>query len=86
MGEQLVEAAVLLGVGMTVVFAFLILLIGGVNAIAWFVKKFPEPTKGANNNAPTYNKNTNTASSTVDPAIEAAITAAVHTHRRQQHA
>lgn len=84
MGEQLMEAAILLGVGMSVVFAFLILLIGGVNAIAWFVKKFPEPTSSANNNAPRYNKKANLAPATVEPAIASAISAAVHTHRRQQ--
>lgn len=84
MGEQLMEAAVLLGVGMSVVFAFLILLIGGVNAIAWFVKKFPGPTASANNNAPRYNKKASLAPTTVEPAIATAINAAVHTHRRQQ--
>ena len=84
MGEQLMEAAVLLGVGMTVVFAFLILLIGGVNAIAWFVRKFPEPSSSANDNAPNYNKKASLALATVDPAIATAIGAAVNTHRRQQ--
>lgn len=83
MGEQLVEAAVLLGVGMSVVFAFLILLIGGVNAIAWFAKTFPEPTAATFNGAPTYNKKTNTAPATVEPAIASAIGAAINTHRRE---
>ncbi len=36
MTEQLIEAGVLLGVGLSVVFAFLILLIGGLHAIAWY--------------------------------------------------
>jgi oxaloacetate decarboxylase gamma subunit len=43
MVDQLVEASVLLGVGMSVVFAFLTLLIGGIHAIAWFERTFPTP-------------------------------------------
>jgi len=35
--EQLFEAAVLLGVGMLVVFSFLSLLIGGIHVITWYV-------------------------------------------------
>lgn len=41
MAEQLFEAAVLLGVGMLVVFSFLSLLIGGIHVITWYVGKYP---------------------------------------------
>lgn len=81
MGEQLAEAGVLLGVGMSVVFAFLTLLIGGIHGIAWFSQLFPqEQDANSNFNKPKYNNNT--SSSTVDPAIVSAIKAAVNTHRR----
>ncbi|WP_412972773.1 OadG family protein [Glaciecola sp. MF2-115] len=85
MTEQLAEAGVLLGVGMSVVFAFLILLIGGIQAIAWYCRKFPsaEIVQASPRHRPTQNQsNTNNkATSSVSPQIAAAITAAVHTHR-----
>ena len=78
--EQLYEAAILLAVGMLVVFTFLSLLIVGIHAITAFVRAFPGPRESvavATNNAP----------SSVDqnqPSKEiiAAITAAVHKHRQ----
>ena len=91
MTEQLAEAGVLLGVGMSVVFAFLILLIGGIHAIAWYCRKFPSdeiitpsPRHRATLNQTNSNLNlnlSNNATSSVSPQIAAAITAAVHTHR-----
>ncbi|MFT4652772.1 MAG: oxaloacetate decarboxylase gamma subunit [Patiriisocius sp.] len=84
--DQLAEAAVLLGVGMTVVFVFLTLLIGGIYSIAWFAKKFPGPDEAAHKNRrPTYSQNNKnySTSTTVEPRIAEAIKAAVHSHRRK---
>ncbi len=84
MTGQLIEAAVLLAVGMSVVFAFLVLLIGGIHAIAWFCRKYPSeeatpntPKKRAASNQAAKNK----LPASVSPQVAAAITAAVHTHR-----
>lgn len=84
MTEQLMEAGVLLAVGMSVVFAFLTLLIGGIHSIAWFANLFPYPQKMGNDNSPKYsqNKNNITRAAVVNPTIVAAISAAVHQHRR----
>lgn len=84
MGEQLVEAGILLGVGMTVVFAFLTLLIGGIHGIAWFSRLYPQTQDTASRNiTPKYNQNNkNPKPTTVDSKVVAAISAAVHTHRR----
>jgi oxaloacetate decarboxylase gamma subunit len=87
MSDQLAEAGILMGVGMVVVFTFLTLLIGGVHAIAWFARVFPQPDAPAHrNNALKYsqNKNKNSTQTTVNPSIVKAITAAVNTHRREQ--
>jgi oxaloacetate decarboxylase gamma subunit len=83
MNDQLLEAGVLLAVGMSVVFAFLILLIGGIHAIAWFCRKFPsdEVTPYATQNRAVQNNN-NKSPTSVSPQVAAAITAAVHTHRQ----
>ncbi|MFB0911867.1 MAG: OadG family transporter subunit [Glaciecola sp.] len=82
MNDQLIEAGILLAVGMSVVFAFLILLIGGIQAIAWFCRKFPSddviPYAAQNRGVQTNNKKSPTS---VSPQVAAAITAAVHTHR-----
>jgi oxaloacetate decarboxylase gamma subunit len=82
MTNQLIEAGALLGVGMSVVFAFLILLIGGIHSIAWFCRKFPsdEVTPQAAQNRVIQNNNGKSPTS-VSPQVAAAITAAVHTHR-----
>jgi oxaloacetate decarboxylase gamma subunit len=70
---------------MSVVFAFLILLIGGIHAIAWYCRKFPsaEVSQPSPRHRSTQNQtNTNNkATSSVSPQIAAAIAAAVHTHR-----
>jgi oxaloacetate decarboxylase gamma subunit len=91
MTEQLIEAAVLLGVGMSVVFGFLTLLIGGIQAIAWFERKFPSPVpaiKTSNNN-----NNNSSTQTTVRPnqsntqnvsnEVVAAISAALNIHRNK---
>jgi oxaloacetate decarboxylase gamma subunit len=86
MNDQLMEAGLLLAVGMSVVSAFLILLIAGIHSIAWFCRKYPsaeiishaahtrsiqDRTIQDNNKSPT----------SVSPQVAAAIIAAVHTHR-----
>jgi len=81
MAEQLLEAGILLGVGMSVVFAFLTLLIGGIQSIAWLSNLLPPAQQSNSYNKPKYNKN-NSPSTTVDPKVVSAITAAVNTHRR----
>jgi oxaloacetate decarboxylase gamma subunit len=82
MSEQLAEAGMLMAVGMSVVFAFLTLLIGGIHGIAWFSNLFPQPEALEHKNSkPKYSKNTPTPT-TVDANVVKAITAAVNTHRR----
>lgn len=81
MVEQLTEAGILLGVGMSVVFTFLTLLIVGIHAIAWFCRTFPSPEQTPDIRPHQTQNNNKKASSTVSPEIAAAITAAVHTHR-----
>ncbi len=86
MAEQLLEAGILLGVGMTVVFVFLTLLIVGIHCVAWIAKQFPEPEKGnlSHSNAPpqTTTSASKTPNALPDPIVKA-ITAAIHTHRRE---
>ena len=84
MSGQLMGSAVLLAVGMSVVFAFLVLLIGGIHAIAWFCRQYPSeeaslhtPKKRAALSQAAKNK----LPVSVSPQVAAAITAAVHTHR-----
>ena len=78
----LLEAGMLLLVGMSVVFLFLTLLIGAVNLIAWACAKFPEdelPVLNRRNRAtPAANQ------SGVSAPVVAAITAAVDQYRRQR--
>ncbi|WP_371192754.1 OadG family protein [Glaciecola sp. SC05] len=81
MNELLIEAAVLLGVGMSVVFAFLSMLIGGIKLIAWYAAKYPSPTQ----TNIIHNKNNVLPTTTVKPDIVAAISAAVHIHQQKQH-
>lgn len=84
MSDQLAQAGMLMGIGMTVVFAFLTLLIAGIHGIAWFARTFPEPEPIGQKNAKTkYSKNTS-SSTTVEPNIVAAISAAVNAHRRKK--
>lgn len=83
MAEQLAEAGVLLAVGMSVVFAFLSLLIGGIKLIAWFCETFPSPDEQAQL-TPSNNNNFTHEQTTVSPQIKAAIQTAVNLHRQQQ--
>nr|WP_232283232.1 OadG family transporter subunit [Paraglaciecola sp. T6c] len=79
----LLEAGMLLLVGMSVVFLFLTLLIGAVNLIAWVCAKFPEEELSVLNQ--TRNRATPAANqSGVSAPVVAAITAAVDQYRRQR--
>lgn len=87
MTEQLIEAGILLSVGMSVVFAFLTLLIGGIQVIAWFARTFPDEVKESSKGSAKYHETapSNTSSQAAIPSdIAAAITAAIHTHRREK--
>lgn len=82
--QLLLEAANLMLVGMVVVFAFLTLLILGVNGLASFCRRFlgqePEAPKRASvKRTPTTTQN---QTQTVDGQLVAAISAAVHSHRQ----
>lgn len=87
MNDQLMEAGILLAVGMSVVFAFLVLLIAGIHSIAWFCRKYPSAeiiphaaqTRTIKDRA--IQDNNNKSPTSVSPQVAAAITAAVHTHR-----
>lgn len=77
----LTEAATLMLVGMVFVFTFLTLLIGGIEGIARFCRRFPgeqpapeEPAEIASQKPDEH-----------DPRILAAISAAIHTHRQRRH-
>ncbi len=82
--DLLLEAAILLSVGMTVVFIFLTLLIGAINVIAFISSKFPEPEVLS---TPAYrggNATNKTAANGVSPNVVAAIGAAIHQHRKSK--
>jgi oxaloacetate decarboxylase gamma subunit len=79
--DLLFEAATLLLVGMTVVFAFLAILIVCVNLLAKLCERFP----GQEPQAPTRasaGRSTTTKTDGLDANVVAAISAAVHTHRQ----
>lgn len=80
--QLLFEAANLMLVGMVVVFAFLALLILGVNGLASFCRKFPGQEPEAPKRASAKRNPTTTKDQTVDGQLVAAISAAVHTHRQ----
>jgi len=85
MADQLSEAGILLAVGMTVVFAFLSLLIGGIHSIAWFCRAFPS-AEVAQSGPPRLPNNNSKISptTTVSPQIKAAIQTAVNLHRHNK--
>ncbi len=87
MGEDAVstllsEAGTLMLVGMVFVFIFLTMLIGGIEVIARFCRRFPgqqpEPVSAEQvvQSAPKTGAD--------DPRLVAAITAAIHTHRQSR--
>ena len=76
--SALTEAAVLLGVGMAVVFVFLSVLILAVYGISWLCHKFPEEQGDTNAN---LNPSQSLASQSVRPDIAQAIKLAVTQYR-----
>lgn len=78
----LLEAGMLLLVGMSVVFLFLTLLIGAVNIIAWGSAKFPEEVPKSVNKARSSSSPATNQSGVSAPVV-AAISAAVEQYRRQ---
>mgnify|MGYP000454051074 CR=1 FL=1 len=82
MNEQLMEAAVLMAVGMTVVFAFLSLLIGGIYTITAIHSYLPTEKPSAVKSASKLVSRTNN-SIEISPQIETAIQTAINAHRQQ---
>lgn len=80
--NALAEAAILLSVGMVVVFLFLSMLIGAITFIAWLNKQFPDPSISTEASPINSISNAKQANQTVAPNIVAAISAAIHQHRR----
>lgn len=77
----LLESAMLLLVGMSVVFVFLSMLIVVVMGISKFAAKYPEPE--AVNKIP-ERKLKPQEHQGISPAVVSAITAAVHQHRKNR--
>ena len=80
----LLDSAILLVVGMSVVFVFLTILIFAIHAIEWFANKLPSEESVTNKSVTPSFQSAPTAApagSNVDPKVVAAITAAVHQHR-----
>ena len=75
--NQLIEAAVLMGVGMTSVFLFLCLLIVAMHLLAALVTRFPGPQP-----KPIRPKTEPVSASAVPDTVLAAVTAAVHQYRK----
>ena len=76
------DSAILLGVGMSVVFVFLTILILAINVIEWACKLIPE-TEANETPAPIKADPTSQAQASVSPQVVAAISAAVHQHRQK---
>ncbi|GEM_PF-4140052 len=82
MFEQLTEAALLMSVGMTVVFCFLILLLGGIHAIALYVAKFPGSEE--KHIKPLADVSKTVGNHDISPNVVAAISAAIRIHRKNK--
>ncbi len=78
----LLEAATLLGLGMTFVFLFLAMLIAAINLIAAFCRKFPGKVH-PDTTAPSLQKPNLSNTKKVDDKTMAIIGAAVHQYRKQ---
>lgn len=78
----LVDSAMLLLVGMSVVFVFLTLLIGAIHLIEWLCKKFPAAEE------PYLSQPSGTAATVkkdeINPQVVAAISSAVHQYRNKK--
>ncbi len=78
----LLDAATLLGLGMTFVFLFLALLIAAINLIAAFCRKFPGKLQIESNIAPQQPSNLS-HTNIVDDKTLAVIGAAIYQYRKQ---
>ena len=82
--DLLYETFWLLIIGMTVVFSFLTMLIGGVKLIEKFCAAFPETESANQPNYPVAHPPTSQPEEGgVSPQVVAAITAAVHQYRQK---
>lgn len=75
--DALIEAAMLLAVGMSVVFLFLSLLIIVINLIAKWAEKYPD-----SNLSQQADKKISQRPATVSPAVVSAITAAISQYKK----
>lgn len=73
----LLDAAALMGVGMGVVFSFLLLLVWAVQGMSWLLKYSAEPVSAAV--APQQQR----PETGIPPAIVAAISSAIEHHQKQ---
>lgn len=80
--NALAEAAILLVVGMVMVFLFLSMLIGAITLIAWVDKFFPEATLHTLESHSKLNINALSSDQSVSPKVVAAITAAISQHKQ----
>lgn len=75
------DSAMLLMVGMSVVFVFLTMLIGAIHLIEWICNKFPgEESPQSTSPLPAANA----ASEGVSPQVVAAISSAIHQYRHKK--
>ncbi|MBU2881070.1 OadG family protein [Psychrosphaera sp. B3R10] len=77
--ELLVEAGILMVVGMSVVFVFLTILIFATKGLTSFVQSFPEPETST----PAPRRNTHSATGDTSQQVVAAISAAIKQHRKK---
>lgn len=73
----LLDAAVLMGVGMGVVFGFLMLLVWAVQGMSWLLKRSADPVSAA---VATLHQRPEAG---IAPAIVAAISSAIEHHHKQ---
>ena len=71
----LLDAAALMGVGMGVVFSFLLLLVWAVQGMSWLLKNSAEPVSAT----PLQQR----PEAGISPAIVAAISSAIEHHQKQ---
>ncbi|MCU7555057.1 OadG family transporter subunit [Alteromonas sp. ASW11-19] len=84
--SQLMEAATLMLTGMVFVFAFLTMLIGAITLIAKFCQAFPgEPEPVATPKSNSKRTASSPDSQPQDRNVIAAISAAIHMHRKSNH-
>ena len=78
MNEAMTQGVELMLTGMGIVFLFLVMLIGAVKLMAYFVATFLPEVEVANTNT---SPSQVASASGVTPIVTAAITAAIHQHK-----